>query len=1278
MGALNQHLNRNLRSVGNSETFEFPGLHPATAVLALREYGNRTDTEEYPYGLAMTISGTTSNGEMIHQTRVINSTFLERSDAILQAILSGNIVEDDDIETRDSDTKLTKLMGATDLKVTLTRVRLDPTEIPSFVDDGDDDEEEGEFRLRRGRRIGASRESGGSFWKYWIDECFPQDLSFLQVYKKSQRDELKNKLMNGEPLPDENYELDCFGNSLMYLDCPKETLLKYFEVVGLGDGPNSTKTMFSGTQSGWLPSEKIPKVAKLLKINVALTYYDKKHKGTNQLFRTWQGDEQSEKWYPIGRLAGHYFPDVDSEWTHWAVSHIKQINEKMERGELKKYESYKEICRAVGYRPNPSKQGQQLLKRDNITKNITFGRLLTVLMYGVSSEECANGLKRKRVDESKEQIVLMKMMDPDDYILSTNLHYMFKQAMQERNLPDFWNDGNFKEVLETCSKKKERKAQPIMKNIVRRKTLAAGEVPITDLSKKLHANDRDSEPYPEFENLFRENGLDESVSNWAFRDFFCRKTVVGKGKERKEVDIREDFVIVAFDFETDTITNDHHSAYMCSVAYYVNGKSDDTPFSYRKIQCLETESPENYNAELITKTFIGENCAEQLHDFFEKRFLGFHVLAVAHNLRYDFNLFMEKSNSIMTEAITKTTSKTNTARAYTSHGNGIDIRFLDSYALISTKLSKFGGMFDLTVEKEIMPYSAYTLPRLNSNPFMNYNEVEEHLPPGTKLEDFIELVETKTDALTDVPGLFNMIKYASFYCEKDCEVLLKGFNKNRSTMYAIPYNEDGDMCKLDVAFATSSSQYASNFASVAGCYDDTYVFSGTLREYMQRAIVGGRVMVSQNIPHATKDEVDDFDACSLYPSAMYRMKDEIGGFPCGQPKLWTSGVDLSASNVVQYYLTIKITKVGRYLKFPIVPYIDEDGGRHFSNDLVGKQIVLDRVMWEDAQKFQEMEGEVVCGVYFDSGVNPKIADVIKILYEKRVILKRQKKTAEQLTMKLIMNSIYGRTIMKPINQKMEFKYGKREEIMRFIFKHSVSISEFYFVRDDFCIIYRHQPIIEHWSAPHIGAFILSMSKRIMNEVIVTAEEENCTIHYQDTDSMHINVNDLKKLEKKYTEKYDRVLVGEYLGQFHCDFEGKRERLPPTSVESAYVGKKIYIDKLKYVSESDPLNVEYDYHLRMKGVPTDAVIDRAEKFGNDTSVMDVYKKLLNWEEIEFDLTSGGKPRFEGNKSMVTTNKTKFLRNIRMSKRQYDRAIDEATKFPPINSNGVAATMACLLS
>jgi hypothetical protein len=59
-----------------------------------------------------------------------------------------------------------------------------------------------------------------------------------------------------------------------------------------------------------------------------------------------------------------------------------------------------------------------------------------------------------------------------------------------------------------------------------------------------------------------------------------------------------------------------------------------------------------------------------------------------------------------------------------------------------------------------------------------------------------------------------------------------------------------------------------------------------------------------------------------------------------------------------------------------------------------------------------------------------------------------------------------------------------------------------------------KPIDKYFNFTLLGVQILSMSKRIMNEVMCLAFSIGCHIYYQDTDSMHIEVADVPRLKKK--------------------------------------------------------------------------------------------------------------------------------------------------------------------
>ena len=64
-----------------------------------------------------------------------------------------------------------------------------------------------------------------------------------------------------------------------------------------------------------------------------------------------------------------------------------------------------------------------------------------------------------------------------------------------------------------------------------------------------------------------------------------------------------------------------------------------------------------------------------------------------------------------------------------------------------------------------------------------------------------------------------------------------------------------------------------------------------------------------------------------------------------------------------------------------------------------------------------------------------------------------------------------------------------------------------------CKIYikKVKPILSHFNYVHCGVEILNMSKRIMNKVSSCADDCDIKVYYQDTDSIHLNYNDVDKV-----------------------------------------------------------------------------------------------------------------------------------------------------------------------
>ena len=164
----------------------------------------------------------------------------------------------------------------------------------------------------------------------------------------------------------------------------------------------------------------------------------------------------------------------------------------------------------------------------------------------------------------------------------------------------------------------------------------------------------------------------------------------------------------------------------------------------------------------------------------------------------------------------------------------------------------------------------------------------------------------------------------------------------------------------------------------------------------------------------------------------------------------------------------------------------------------------------------------------------------------------------------------------------------------------------------------------------------------MNEVMCLAEDLNIPIYYQDTDSMHVEEKYLTKLEKEYFKKYNRVLRGTNLGQFHPDFDSKKLVGDLVSVESYFLGKKAYCDKLASDTFGHWFNiltgeVDYDHHLRMKGIPNDLLGSEYE------DPLDLYKRLYEGEPYKFNLLKL-KPSFEMTKECTIKTRTEFNRQI----------------------------------
>lgn len=673
------------------------------------------------------------------------------------------------------------------------------------------------------------------------------------------------------------------------------------------------------------------------------------------------------------------------------------------------------------------------------------------------------------------------------------------------------------------------------------------------------------------------------------------KKNIGKNEYRIKED--DNFVNIFFDTET-TTDGDIHIVYLCKVA--------DCDID-----------------------FTGEDCCLKMLLYFSKKYNK--IRLIAHNLRYDHTFLLKYLTNF--HSIQRGVKILHGNGIFMNGNKKIQIQVQDSLSLIPKPLRDFGECFKLDCEKEYMPYKMYTNENIKKN-FIPLDEFKEY-------ESYDEFTNNcKRWKCLNNKNEVNLLKYSSKYCAMDCEVLKKGYECFKKSIFEITTNKINEIKqKIDIESAKglninkyiSTASIAHDYCLKSGVYDGVKSLNGIPREFIQKGVVGGRVMCRKNKKkHIYKYNQQDFDAVSLYPSAMMRLGELLssngfGGLLLGSPKELKEG-QLNYEFLKKqdgYFIEIVINKVNKHYKFPLFSIKNEKTNvRNFRNDIEGQRVHIDKIALEDLIKYQRIEFDVIRGYYYDEGRNPKISEVIQHLYNTREIEKINKNPIQEVY-KLVMNAIYGKSLLKPFDT--EVVYLPVEKAKKYIHKHFNHIFSINRLSDKKTIMIKEYTMIDdHYNNCHCGIEILSMSKRIMNEVMCLAEDLGIQINYQDTDSMHINAEKIEILQKEYFKIYGRELIGKSMGQFHCDFSSKIIKSDIKSVESYFLGKKCYIDKLEGYDTIDPKDpkrkIVTDYHMRMKGV-SDASIKYYSKI-NNISLMDIYRKLFEGETLIFDLTCGG--------------------------------------------------------
>ena len=647
------------------------------------------------------------------------------------------------------------------------------------------------------------------------------------------------------------------------------------------------------------------------------------------------------------------------------------------------------------------------------------------------------------------------------------------------------------------------------------------------------------------------------------------------------------------------------------------------------------------------QTYTGFNCMDQMMEDIAARTKK-QCIIYFHNLGFDGNFLMKYANKQMIK-------KGNKIMQIPLEHKEKTIILKDSYSLFPKKLAAFPSSFpdafkNTQIQKEFFPYDYYTFDRIQK--CLEYEEYCEHMAeyggecedensPTNEIGNFSECRKELNLSVEDAKQFsynlcatgsvintkrksFDMLKYCRFYCMQDVRVLRTGFEAFAAATAADPIN-------LNIHnFLT--------LPSVADYYMKKHVFypngkicelNGPVQKFIQQAVYGGRCMTANNKRHFINNgkSLYDFDARSLYPSAMRRMF-TVEGAPeyyenstpeaifgaHNLPDILVHSFDeqqvtpTEEKYISQFFVEITITNVGIHRAFPLIVKREKELNKQTNcNECVS--MVVDMITLQDLIEFQDIEFKLGNGYIMKGNRDYRVQEVIQKLYDLRNEYKKTKNPTQEV-IKLIMNSAYGKSIQKPIKSFLQFV--KKDQFDFFVRDRYHQICEITEIDENTYLFELAKQKSLQFNNVVFGVTVLSMSKRIMNEVMCLAEDENIEIYYQDTDSMHIESDKLSHLADAFQRKYNRVLIGDNMGQFHDDFDELSNN--PRAIVHISAGKKMYYDKL--IND----NGETAEHFRMKGVPQQCIINTANKKFHG-SVESLYTALYHGQDIEFDLLDG---------------------------------------------------------
>lgn len=508
---------------------------------------------------------------------------------------------------------------------------------------------------------------------------------------------------------------------------------------------------------------------------------------------------------------------------------------------------------------------------------------------------------------------------------------------------------------------------------------------------------------------------------------------------------------------------------------------------------------------------------------------------------------------------------------------------------------------------------------------------------------------------------FDVGKYSKYYCERDVDLLAIGMKSweaigeqdaTKNTFKGMPPFKKFDVYNFmsAPAIAQAVTEAAVRQGAPIKLKENekpdnyTYKYKGRLREFMLKCTTGGRCTLAnekrqlvdcrkedQKVAEliekskdpdrglSAEDEkylyqhlIQDFDARSLYPTAMSR-----ASIPLGIPEvvyfgpksqkteqwIWLSAVNGQAPDDGMYVIT-DIT-YDKKLAMPTNCWKQEkpEPRCRWNNEVPAGLMQLRKLT--DLRTMMNIQGahfRVLGGLEWRHGKCDKIQQFMKDVYAfRRLNHSGGFDHPIQEAAKLIMNSFYGKNVTK-IRETEEIFFPARiwrfiedtgkfeehdgvKELLDFIKKNWRKITQLQYMGG--CFILKLKSKDDAAYDVNFGCEVLAGSRAVICPVSAMVEQitgKPCL--YTDTDSLHLygwQVDAIADAFKAYFGGLD--MIGGELGQFHVDFEPRTFRKGEKCLGSAKfcgVGKKMYIDELIGSEGSS------EYHRRAKGIRAESI------------------------------------------------------------------------------------------